>query len=59
MTIDVDRRGNRENACVENAARDQRRRRWLAEADRQVEAVAHQVRNAVPGFEAKLHLRVL
>ena len=59
VPIDVDRRGNGENAGVENAAGDERRWCWLAEADREIEAVAHQVADTVPGFDAKLHLRVL
>src|SRR6516225_8639782 len=59
VTINVERRSNRENAGVENAAGDEHRWRRLTEADRQIEAVADQVRNAVPGFDAKLHLRIL
>src|SRR6516162_335297 len=59
VTIDVERRSNRENTSVENTAGNERRWRRLTEADRQIEAVADQVRNAVPGFDAKLHWRIL
>ena len=59
MPIDVTRRGNRQNTDVKDAAGDERRRRWLAETDRQIEAVTYQIPDAVPRFNAKLHLRVL
>jgi hypothetical protein len=58
VTRDVGGRSDRKDTCVEKAAGNQRRRCRLAEADRQVEAVADKVPDPVPSFDAKLQPRV-
>ncbi len=58
VAIDVGGRGDRQNARVEKPARDQRRWRRLPETDRQIETVADEIRDPVPGFKAQLQPRV-